>query len=149
MSGRHPNGRRRLAPSVTGRVDATFQREKPTMDVVGVIGLLLAAYFGIRSLFQSSDMEALQRALRAYNQAMFNNLWRMGQSGEVILKSDELKEAQQHAAGISEMTQAARHLVIAFSKEQAQFAPYYEPAWEPKALPPQEPKPFLRRIFFV
>jgi hypothetical protein len=127
------------------------------MDVVGVvfgvIGVLLAAYFGIRSLFQSSDMEALQRALRAYNQAMFNNLTRIGGRGEEILKLDELKddlkEAKRFATGITEMTQAARHWVNAFSREQAQFVPSYEAAWEPKELPPQAPKRFLRRFLFV
>lgn len=117
--------------------------------IVGVIGGLLAIYFGIRSLFQDSDMEALQRALRAYNQAMYNNLYRMGQRGEAILQVNELKDAHQGAAGISEITQAARHWVVAFSKEHAQFVPFFEPAWKPKPLPAQEPQAFWRRIFFV
>ena len=32
--------------------------------VLAIVGILVAAYFGVRSMFQSSDMEALQRALR-------------------------------------------------------------------------------------
>ena len=32
--------------------------------VLAIAGILVAAYFGVRWMFQSSDMEALQRALR-------------------------------------------------------------------------------------
>jgi hypothetical protein len=56
--------------------------------LIGVVGLLLSAWFGIRSIFQSQDIEALQKALRAYHQGMFNNLWRIGGNAEDALKVD-------------------------------------------------------------
>jgi len=46
--------------------------------VIGIFGLLGTLYFGVRSMFQSSDFEALQRALRANSQGLYNNLWRIG-----------------------------------------------------------------------
>ena len=48
-----------------------------TSLIVGIAALLLTCWFGIRSMFQSLDREALQSALRAYNQALYNNLWRV------------------------------------------------------------------------
>ncbi len=56
------------------------------LDAVGIVGVAGTFYFGIRSMFQSSDFETLQRALRAYNQALYNNLWRMGENAEQALK---------------------------------------------------------------
>jgi hypothetical protein len=47
------------------------------MDVgnaLAIVGILVAAYFGVRSMSPSSDMETLQRALRVNSQAMFNHL---------------------------------------------------------------------------
>jgi hypothetical protein len=116
---------------------------------VGIAGLFLALYFGVRSLFQQSDLEALQRTLRAYHQAMYNNLWRMGQNSEALLNAEDLNEARQLARGIGDMSQAARHWVVAFSKEQVRFTPSYEPAWEPKEPAPLERKPLWRRLFFM
>jgi hypothetical protein len=116
---------------------------------VGIIGVVIAFYFGVRSLFQQSDLEALQRTLRAYNQAMYNNLWRMGQNSETLLKAEDLNEAKQLARGIADMSQSARHWVVAFSKEQVRFTPSYEPAWEPKEPAPLEGKSLWRQLFFM
>jgi hypothetical protein len=76
-----------------------------------------------------------------FTQAMYNNLWRMGAGGEALLNSDDLNEAKRIAAGINEVSQAARNWVISLGKEYANFVPSYEVAWEPQALP----RPFWRR----
>jgi len=112
-------------------------------------GLLLSCWFGIRAMFQSFDREALQSALRAYNQALYNNLWRMGDNAEKALKTVNLTEAQQLARGIADMSQTARHTLVAFSKEHTRFNPSYEPAWEPKPLLPEPPRSLLRWLFWI
>jgi hypothetical protein len=86
-----------------------------TSLIIGIFALLLTAWFGIRSMFQSLDREALQTALRAYNQALYNNLWRMGDNAEKALEASPT-EAQQLAKGIADMSQTARHTLVAFSK---------------------------------
>ncbi len=117
--------------------------------IIGVVALLVTCWFGLRSMFQSQDREALQAALRAYNQALFNNLWRMGGNAEQALKSPNLNEAQQLVKGVADMSQTARHTLVAFSKEHTRFVPFYEPAWEPKPLPPEPTRSLLRRLFWI
>jgi len=118
-----------------------------TSLIITIVAFLVTCWFGIRSMFQSQDREALQSALRAYNQALFNNLWRMGDSAEQALKSPNLTEAQQFAKGIADMSQTARHTLIPFSREHTRFILYYEPAWEPKPLPPEPKRSLSRRLF--
>jgi hypothetical protein len=125
------------------------------MDIVGIIGIvlavfgvILAVYFGIRSILQSQEMETMKRALRATNQAAFNNLWRMGALVDDLLKSDDLHVAKQFASDINGMSQSGRHWIISTSKEQVLFRPFFEPAWEPEPLAPQKPKSFWRNVFF-
>jgi hypothetical protein len=115
-------------------------------DVVGAAGVVGTFYFGVRSLLQSGDFESLQKALRGYNQGLFNNLWRMGENAEQTLKASSLEEAKLLAKGIADMSQTARHTLVAFGAEHALMKPFYEPAWEPKALKPA-PKPWYRSIF--
>ena len=115
--------------------------------LLSVLGLSGTFYFGIRSLFQSSDFEMIQRSLRAYNQALYNNLWRMGDHAEQVLKATDLAEAQQLSRGIADMSQNARHMLVAFSKEHTQFIPSYEPAWEPTPLAAEPPRPWWRKFF--
>src|ERR1019366_1522425 len=105
-----------------------------SFDVIGIFGVVGTFYFGIRSMFQSSDFESLQRAVRANNQGLFNNIWRMGGNAEQALKTMDLNEAKQLARGIADMSQTARHTLVAFSKEHARFVPSFEQAWEPKPL---------------
>jgi hypothetical protein len=95
-----------------------------SLDVIGLFGVLGTFYFGIRSMFQSSDYEALQRAVRANSQGLFNNIWRMGANAEQALKAVDLTEAQQLARGVADMSQTARHTLVAFSKEHARFLPF-------------------------
>jgi hypothetical protein len=90
-----------------------------TLDVIGLFGVAGTFYFGIRSMFQSSDFESLQRTLRANSQGLFNNLWRIGDNAEQALKVNDLNEARQLARGVADMSQTARHTLVAFSKEQA------------------------------
>ena len=116
---------------------------------LAVLGLLGTFYFGIRSLFQSSDFEMIQRSLRAYNQALFNNLWRIGENAERALRASDLAEAQQLSRGIADMSQTARHLLVSFSKEHTQFVPFYEPAWEPAPLTPEPTRPWWRKLFWL
>ena len=124
------------------------------MDVgilLAIVGILVGAYFGVRSMFQSSDMEALQHAVRANNQAKYNILWRIANQSNVLLRRDDLTvETKQFATGVNEATIAARSSLIAFSREHAQFIPIVELAWEPRPFALDErPRPFWRRVFFL
>jgi hypothetical protein len=117
--------------------------------IITIASLLLSVWFGLRSMFQSQDREALQTALRAYNQALYNNLWRIGDNSDRALKANNLAEAQQLARGIADISHTARNMLIAFSKEHTRFNPSYERAWEPNPLGP-EPKPSrLRGMFWI
>jgi hypothetical protein len=104
---------------------------------------ILSAFFGVVSVCQAIARKDQQRALRAYGQGMYNQLWRMGASAEALLACNDLSEAKRIATGINEVSQAVRNAVIAFSREHARFVPYSEPQWEPRQLP----QPFWRRIF--
>lgn len=115
-------------------------------DLAGISGVVGTFYFGIRSMLQSGDFESLQRALRAYNQGLFNNLWRIGGNAEQTLKTANLEEAKLLAKGIADMSQTARHTLIAFGAEHALMKPFYEPAWEPVPLAPAQ-KPWYRKFF--
>jgi hypothetical protein len=118
--------------------------------VVGIVGILVAAYFGVRSVFQSSDMEALQRALRVNSQAMYNHLWRIGGRCNKLLESHDLSvETREFVTGFNETSIAARSWLVAFSREHAQFVPKFEVAWEPFELLPERPTPLWRRLFFL
>jgi hypothetical protein len=121
--------------------------EMSGLEIIGISGVVGTFYFGIRSMFQSSDFEALQRALRANSQGLYNNLWRIGGNAEDALKTVDLVKAQQLARGIADMSQTARHTLVAFSKEHAHFSPFYEPAWEPKPVSPEAQRSW-RRLFF-
>jgi hypothetical protein len=120
-----------------------------SLDVIGPLGVLGTFYFGIRSMFQSSDFESLQRAVRANSQGLFNNLWRMGANAEGVLKAADLNAAKQLAQGVGDMSQTARHTLVAFSKEHARFCPSYEPAWKPEPLPAEPAKSWWRRLFWL
>jgi hypothetical protein len=100
-----------------------------SLDIIGVVGVASGFYFGIRSMFQSRDFDALQRALRANSQGLYNNLAHMGASAERALKTEDLNEAKRLAQGLADMSQTARHMLVAFSKEHARFSPFHEPAW--------------------
>ena len=105
---------------------------------------VVSAIFGFWSVYQSIERREQQRALRTFSQTMYNMLTRMGASAEAVLRSNDLTEAKQFAAGINEVSQAAQNLVIALSKEYGNAPPYGEAPWEPKALP--VPKSFWRRL---
>ena len=115
-----------------------------------MVGMLIGLYFGVRSIFQSIDMEALQRALRVSNQTMFNYLYRIGGRSNNLLQRDNLTvETREFVTGINETSIAARAWLVAFSREHAQFVPEFEIAWEPLDLAPERPRPFWRRVFFL
>ncbi len=116
---------------------------------IGIFGLLLALWFGIRSLFQSQDLEALQKATRAYNQGLFNNIWRMGANAENALKAPTEAAARELVRGIADMSQTARQVLIAFSREHTRFVPYQDEAWQPRSLEPEPPKKLWRRLFRI
>lgn len=119
------------------------------VGVVGVGGVLLTVWFGLRSMFQTQYLESLEKALRAYNQGMYNNLWRVGEGAERALKAGSLVEAQQFAKGVAEISQTARHTLLAFSKEHTRFVPFHEPAWEPAPLAPEPPRNWWHRFFRI
>jgi hypothetical protein len=114
-----------------------------------IFGLVLSAWFGIRSMFQSLDREALQTALRAYNQGIYNNLWRMGANAETVTTTENLAQAQRLAQGIADMSQTARQTLIAFSREHARFIPLQEAAWDPNPLGPEPKRSPLRWLFGI
>jgi hypothetical protein len=93
------------------------------MDVgilLAMVGMLIGLYFGVRSIFQSIDMETLQRALRVSNQAMFNHLYRIGGRSNNLLQRDNLTvETREFVTGINETSIAARAWLVAFSREHA------------------------------
>jgi hypothetical protein len=115
-------------------------------DPIGVAGVVGIFYFGVRSLLQSGDLESLQRAIRAYNQGLFNNIWRMGGNAEQALQATTLEKAKLFAKGMADMSQTARHTLVACGAERVLMKPFYEPAWRPEPLPPA-PKPWSRKIF--
>lgn len=121
--------------------------------VIGVIGVLLALWFGVRSMFQAQDIEALQTALRGFTQGMFNNIWRMGANAENALKSPTEASSRELVRGIADMSQTARQILVAFSREHFRFVPFQEEAWKPRELPtePSElpKKPFWRSFFRI
>jgi hypothetical protein len=122
--------------------------------VIGIAGVLMGFWFGVRSMFQSQDLEALQTAVRAYNQGLFNNVWRMGANAESALKAAKEAEARELIRGVADMSQTARHVMIAFSREHSQLIPYKDEAWESHPRPPEvagkpPEKPFWRRFFRV
>jgi hypothetical protein len=119
------------------------------VGIVGVGGVLLTGWFGLRSMFQTQYLESLEKALRAYNQGMYNNLWRIGEGAERALKVDSLAEAQQFAKGVAEISQTARHTLLAFSKEHTRFVPFHEPAWEPAPLAPEPSRNRWQRFFRI
>ena len=120
--------------------------------VLGIVGIFVGIYFGVRSVFQSSDIDALQRAQRANTQAMYNHFWRTATLTTRIGKTpdDSIVEARQVAVSINEITIAARTQLVAFSREHAQFIPVFEEPWKPIEIPPLElPRPLWRRLFFL
>jgi|SRR5208282_876045 len=117
-----------------------------TFDVIGAAGVVGTFFFGIRSMLQEGELESLRIALRAYNQGLFNNLWRMGGHAEEALKVKTFEEAKLLSQGIADMSQTARHTLVAFGEEHALKKPYYEVAWDPKPLAPA-PKPWYKKLF--
>lgn len=121
------------------------------MDVgslLGIVGVFVGIYFGVRSVFQSSDIESLQRAQRANTQAMYNHFWRIATISTRVGRRDE--EDRQIAIAMNEITIAARTQLIAFSREHTLFIPTFEAPWEPIEIPPLErPRPLWRRLFFL
>jgi hypothetical protein len=73
----------------------------------------------------------------------------MGGRVEELLKTDDIHEAKQFASEINGLSQAGRHWIIAFSKEQVLFQPFFEPAWKPEPLPPKSLKSFWKYVFLL
>jgi len=123
------------------------------MDVgilLGIVGILVGIYFGVRSVFQSTDMEALQRAQRANTQAMYNHFWRIATlSTRIGSRDDSNVEARQIAIAMNEITIAARTQLVAFSREHTLFTPIFEVPWKPIEIPLERPRPLWRRLFFL
>ena len=91
----------------------------------GIVGILVGIYFGVRSIFQSSDIDALQSAQRANIQAMYNHFWRTATLTTRIgtTRDDSIVEAREVATSIHEITIAARTQLVAVSREHALFIP--------------------------
>jgi hypothetical protein len=120
------------------------------MDVVGIGGLAVGAFFGARSVFQSIDVEALQRAQRASTQAMYNHFWRIATLTFPLGSGDNaIVEARRTGTAINE-TIAARTQLVAFSREHTLFVPIFELPWKPVATPVIERRrPLWRRLFLL
>jgi hypothetical protein len=115
-----------------------------TSDYVNYVGAAGTLFFGFLSLVQARDHRALLTALRAYNQGLYNNIWRMGGNAEQALKANSLEDARLQSKGVADMSQTARHFVVAFAREHTKNVPFHDPAWEPKPLP--ERRSLLKRI---
>jgi hypothetical protein len=119
--------------------------------LLGMFGILVGIYFGVRSVFQSNDIEALQRAQRANTQTMFNHLWRIATlSSRIGSGDDPIVEARKIATAMNEITIASRASLVAFSREHNLFVPKFEEPWKPiELLPFARPRPLWRRLFFL
>jgi hypothetical protein len=115
--------------------------------ILGVVGVLLAFYFGIRSLLQSQNLEGLQEALKAYNQGVYNDVWRIGHVAGAASESDDLEATHQMTHSIGEMSHLIRHHVVAFSNRHTGFTPSYQSAWDPKPLPLEPPRGWWNKFF--
>lgn len=118
---------------------------------LAIVGIVIGFYFGMRSVFQSIDMEALQRALCAESQATFNLFWRIATLTNRIGGGDDpVIQAKGTAREINEITIAARTHLVAFTREHIGFVPKYEVPWEPIQVGTlKRPKPFWRRVFLL
>ena len=117
--------------------------------IVGIFGIIVGVYFGLRSMFQSQDIEALQTAVRALSQGMFNNIWRMGANAENAEKASDWAAALRLVRGIADMSQTARQTLIAFSREHTGFCPSQEDGWKPLPVGPPRQRTLLRKIFAI
>lgn len=119
--------------------------------LLGILGILVGIYFGVRSVFQSSDIEVLQRAQRANTQTMYNHFWRIATLSHRIGSGDDpIVEARKIATAMNEPTIAPRTQLVSFSREHNLFVPIFEEPWKPiEILPLERPRPFWRRLFFL
>jgi hypothetical protein len=119
--------------------------------LLGIVGILVGIYFGVRSVFQSSDIEVLQRAQRANTQTMYNHFWRIATLCSRIGSGDDaIVEARRIGTAMNEITIAARTQLVSFSREHNLFIPIFEEPWKPiEILPLERPRPLWRRLFFL
>ena len=104
------------------------------IDGVSVVGAIGTGVFGLISLKQSFDIRGLRRAITVHSQAAYNAWWYVGVQAEWILKSESVAELHKRGAEINGISHTTRNEVIAFGREYASEAPYYEPAWQPNKL---------------
>ena len=121
--------------------------------VVGILGMCGTFGFGILSLYQWTTITGLRRAMRANTQTLYNNFWSVANEAEQILahvedpKIDVLDRniILKRSSAVNSTSVAARHTLINFGRNYADFVPTYEKAWSPQ--PMAESAGVFKRIF--
>jgi hypothetical protein len=107
------------------------------------VGLWLTLVFGVISLFQTLSIHSLRQAIRAYNQGMYNSIFRMGANAEEALKSNNADQVRRLTQGVVDMSQTARLTLVGFGRVHANAVPFKEHGWQPVPMPPS----LMQRIF--
>jgi hypothetical protein len=123
-----------------------------TLDIISVLGTAGTLIFGVLSLYQWTALGTLRRAIKAHTQTAFNNFWNIGNEMEQLLKvalntsaTMDYPTVAHRAAAANAASIAARHEVINFGRQYADFAPKYEQGWNPD--PVAKKHPLLDRLF--
>ena len=111
------------------------------MDWISVVGTVGTVGFGILSLYQWTALQALRRAIKAHTQTAFNNFWNVGNEMEQLQKVvldasatlDQVTVVRRSSAANS-VSMSARHEVINFGRQYADFVPKYEQGWNPDPI---------------
>jgi hypothetical protein len=103
--------------------------------IVGILGIVVALYFGVRSMFQSSDMEALQTALRANSQAVYNHMGRMGASAQELKSAADLQKARELRQASTRCRRPPRTPLSLSAENTHTSRPTVNPHGNPNRLP--------------
>jgi len=123
------------------------------IGAVGVLGTCGTLRVGILSLYQWTTITGLRRAIRANTQTLYNNFWTAANDANQISthvadsKIDVLDRSLilKRSSAVNSTSIAARHTLINFGRNYADFVPTYEEAWKPQ--PMAESAGVLKRIF--
>jgi len=121
------------------------------MDWISIAGTAGTLAFGTLSLYQWTALQTLRRAIKAHTQTAYNNFWSIGNEMDQLLKItldsnatlDHPTVARRSSAANS-ASMAARHEVINFGRQYADFVPRYEQGWNPEPI--AEKHSFWRRL---
>lgn len=103
---------------------------------------LLSLVLGIYSLYEGSDLRSLKRAIRAHSQSAYNGFWNVGNEMEYMRKAiaDATKPVDREAVqsrctAANALSIFGRNEVVSFARQNAEFVPVYQEAWNPRPIP--------------